>query len=471
MILKPRSIFCGCFIFFFFWQSLAFALAEKPIVVVIPSYNNERWIQNNLTSVFSQDYENYKVIYVDDCSTDNTYKLALELVATYHQQERVTIIHNTERCGAMANWYRAIHMCNDNAIIVQLDGDDWLAHNGVLSYINKIYSEYDIWLTYGQFMEHPTGIKYYEYSKKFDEQVIKNNSFRKVEQLPMSHLRTCYAWLFKSIKLKDVLYQGNFYPMTCDKVILACCVEMAAHHHYCVPEVLYVWNNMNSISDHKVNQQLQYSLGWYVMTLPPYEQLHAPRKVDELDGLDRISLIYVCEDRPSQEILDAIAEHKIQYDKVFVLLPEDFGYLTNDPDGRVIFVPYVQAGFGQRLQYCLQQIASHYVQLSSQVKSLELDTTLCAKLLKKTQAEIMFNIATADRVIQDEKLPRVSFHYQAYAWYPKNHEIIFDGGLIWSKKYLTEIVEYDSERSLQGVKEGWQNFVQKNETLCLLFIN
>ena len=99
-----------------------------------------------------------------------------------------------------------------------------------------------------------------EYSKPFSEDVIRNNTFRKVEQLPMSHLRTFYAWLFKSIKLEDVLYQGDFYPMTCDKVILACCIEMAARHHYCVPEVLYVYNNTNQLSDHHVNGGLQHSL-------------------------------------------------------------------------------------------------------------------------------------------------------------------------------------------------------------------
>ena len=46
------------------------------MVIVIASYNNERWVEENLKSVFMQDYSNYRVIYIDDASTDGTADLA-----------------------------------------------------------------------------------------------------------------------------------------------------------------------------------------------------------------------------------------------------------------------------------------------------------------------------------------------------------------------------------------------------------
>ena len=200
---------------------------EKPIVVVIPSYNNEQWVENNLTSVLNQKYENFKVIYVDDCSSDNTYQLAKQITEKNNQQCRTTIIHNSQRYGALANLYTSIHECDDNSIIITVDGDDWLPHDGVLAYINKIYTENDIWMTYGQFMEYPTGIRYYVYSKPFSEDVIRNNTFRRTQQLPVSHLRTFMLGCFKSIKLQDMLYEGNFYSMTWDKVMEAPMIEMS----------------------------------------------------------------------------------------------------------------------------------------------------------------------------------------------------------------------------------------------------
>jgi len=55
-------------------------IPEKPIVVVIPSYNNSKWCDWNLSSVFQQKYNNYRVVYIDDCSNDNTYELVTEKV-------------------------------------------------------------------------------------------------------------------------------------------------------------------------------------------------------------------------------------------------------------------------------------------------------------------------------------------------------------------------------------------------------
>ena len=55
------------------------SLPEKKIVILIPSYNNSRWYKENLDSIINQNYSNYRIVYVDDCSPDNTG----QLVETY----------------------------------------------------------------------------------------------------------------------------------------------------------------------------------------------------------------------------------------------------------------------------------------------------------------------------------------------------------------------------------------------------
>ena len=131
VITLTLNIFINCF---------ACSIIEKPIVVVIPSYKNAHWVEKNLSSIFSQRYDNYRVIYIDDCSPDNTYELAVQVTEKNNQQHRTTIIHNAGRCGALANLYTVIHECEDNSIIVTVDGDDWLPHKDVFSYINKVYT-------------------------------------------------------------------------------------------------------------------------------------------------------------------------------------------------------------------------------------------------------------------------------------------------------------------------------------------
>ena len=56
-------------------------------------------------------------------------------------KQKIKLIHNDHRCLAMQNHFHAIYSCEDDEIILMLDGDDWLAHNKVLSYINQCYQD------------------------------------------------------------------------------------------------------------------------------------------------------------------------------------------------------------------------------------------------------------------------------------------------------------------------------------------
>jgi hypothetical protein len=253
---------------------------------------------------------------------------------------------------------------------------------------------------------------------------------------------------------------------------------MAARHHYRVPDVLYVYNNTNQLCDHHVNMHLQHSLAWYVLSLPPYAPLEAPRKVDEAEAPDCVSLIFMSQEKPSEETLYSIIKCKNQYDKIFVLIPEDQAQDAYTSDGSIAFISYTESDFCRQFQHCLWQIKSNYVQLSMRIDGLAIDTTLCAKLLKKTRVDRLFKFAVDDpritRVMQDKKLPKISFNYQAYAWYPKNYNVadmLLDYGLIWRKQALVEIVGCSWWKSLKDAKIGLHDYVQKNADTSLLLLN
>ena len=43
--------------------------------IVVPSYNNEKWIATNIESIKEQNYANFEVLYINDKSTDRTEEL------------------------------------------------------------------------------------------------------------------------------------------------------------------------------------------------------------------------------------------------------------------------------------------------------------------------------------------------------------------------------------------------------------
>ncbi len=45
------------------------------ISIIIPTYNAERFILNTINSIKAQTYENWEIIVIDDCSSDNTLQI------------------------------------------------------------------------------------------------------------------------------------------------------------------------------------------------------------------------------------------------------------------------------------------------------------------------------------------------------------------------------------------------------------
>lgn len=273
-------------------------LPEKSIVVVIPSYNNVNWLQRNLESVLQQNYSNFRIIYVNDCSKDNTgtqvrkvlkrakvdYQVinfddsncnsipeATEKFINTVNKQRVfcTLVNNVHRCGALANLYRAIYSCDDDEIIVTLDGDDWFYHTQVLSQLNEVYTKEDVWFTHGALKEYPSGNV--TWCEPIPQEYIEKGAFREFK-CP-SHLRTFYTWIFKRIKLEDLLYEGKFFAMTWDFAIMFPIAEMAGKRHAFIADPNYVYNMANQINDNRVNAGLQNYLDKFIRNKERYQCL------------------------------------------------------------------------------------------------------------------------------------------------------------------------------------------------------
>jgi len=246
---------------------------EKRFVIVIPSYNNQKWCEQNISSALNQIYGNYRIIFTDDCSSDGTFEKVSRVVQSSQNASKCTLIKNTQRKGALQNLHEMIHSCEDDEIILTLDGDDWFPNYNVLTRLKEIYTNHNAWMTYGQYKNHPdggTGI-----AQPYPTNIVDSNNFRK-HIWCASHLRTFYAWLFKNIKKEDLMYNGSFFSMTWDFAIMFPMLEMAGTHAQFVSDILYVYNLENPINDHKVNVRLQQELDRYIRGMPKYSRCAPP---------------------------------------------------------------------------------------------------------------------------------------------------------------------------------------------------
>ena len=86
--------------------------------IVITAYNRERYILRAIQSCIQQNYDDFEVIVVDDCCTDNTYK-----VASASGDSRVRIIRHSSNRGGTAGRNTGA-LAAKGAWVIHLDSDD-----------------------------------------------------------------------------------------------------------------------------------------------------------------------------------------------------------------------------------------------------------------------------------------------------------------------------------------------------------
>jgi glycosyltransferase involved in cell wall biosynthesis len=271
-----------------FCLAFPFTIFAKPtleFVIIVPSYNNEKYARWNLESLINQRTTNstYSIIVVNDCSKDKTGKILEDIKKEYGLSDSfLKIIHNPTRMGALANIYNTVHThCKDHQIVVHVDGDDALPHNNIINRLEQLYEDGTIWITYGQFIffpQWPTGRQWgTTYEISHEEQVQK-----KIRTLVYvaQHLRTFKAGLFKKVKKDHLMLNGSFYVMNADMATMIPMLEMASpltpeskSRSVFIPDIMYIYNCSNPINDHKVDESVQKSLEEVIRAIPPYDPL------------------------------------------------------------------------------------------------------------------------------------------------------------------------------------------------------
>ena len=92
---------------------------QGMVSIIMPSYNTGRFIQKSIESVLAQSYQNWELLIVDDCSTDNTD----EVVKPFLADPRIFYIKNEKNSGAAVSRNRALREAKGKWIAF-LDSDD-----------------------------------------------------------------------------------------------------------------------------------------------------------------------------------------------------------------------------------------------------------------------------------------------------------------------------------------------------------
>ena len=91
---------------------------RPTISVLMPVYNVEKYVAFAIESILSQTFEDYKLLIIDDASTDHT----LDVIYQYHDK-RIEVIKNHTNLGIANSLNKGLALI-DSPYVARMDGDD-----------------------------------------------------------------------------------------------------------------------------------------------------------------------------------------------------------------------------------------------------------------------------------------------------------------------------------------------------------
>jgi len=237
------------------------------MIILTTVYNCENYIERCLSTIISQTFKNFKCYITDDLSTDNSVKLIEEFIKN---DDRFILIKNKNKLyqpGNYDNVLRNFSGIDDNDVVVEIDGDDWLPDSKVLERVNNLYNDKNVWIANGSF-KYPNGANGFS-SKQENLDNLRNSRFT------ASHMRTWRVFLWRKIKESDLKDEnGVYWKVTGDLSFMFPMLEMSGEEHYrFMNEINYVYNDTNPLNDHKVDFSLVNQIADKIRKMPKYDKL------------------------------------------------------------------------------------------------------------------------------------------------------------------------------------------------------
>ena len=248
---------------------------DNRFIIISTVYNKEKWIGFNVNSIKQQSYKNFTTIYAYDNSSDNTLE---ELDKHIAKDDRFHIVFNRNQDSQISNfmyayeYMKSLNQIEPEDIIVEVDADDWLLHPFVFDYLNQAYQDPNIWMSYGHYIEYPSG----KVGGHFNMYLPDDNNIRQ-NPFAYSHLKTYKAWLFDKVPREYLIDSrtDKYWRTTADFAMCMPMVEMAGKERVIrFDQPLYVYNTSEDLpSESKTNLTAQKEAERLIREFKPLERL------------------------------------------------------------------------------------------------------------------------------------------------------------------------------------------------------
>ena len=112
----------------------------NPLVtVIVPNFNHARYLKERLESIYSQTYENFEVILLDDLSSDGSREILLEYAALHAEKTRC-IFNDVNSGGVFKQWKKGFSQARGELIWIA-ESDDLCTKNFLEENVRNFVNE------------------------------------------------------------------------------------------------------------------------------------------------------------------------------------------------------------------------------------------------------------------------------------------------------------------------------------------
>lgn len=209
--------------------------------IIIPNYNEEKYISRCLESIFNQtiNKKKYEVIVIDDGSTDNS----TEIIKKYN----VKLLYSN-RLGTGGARNKGLEIAKGEYIIL-LDGDDYLYKNDVLERLDKELNNEDI-----------VFVKYKQVLGNQEKQIEENKAYTLGEQIYKSCYFCCTLKCFKKQLTEGVRYKDRSYHEDIAFTLELMCKANSFLYFDDIMYIYYKEENTSTVDNYNVRKALDFTI-------------------------------------------------------------------------------------------------------------------------------------------------------------------------------------------------------------------
>lgn len=182
------------------------------VSIIIPNYNHAAYLEQRLSSVFEQTYQNFEVILLDDASTDNSAKILQQ----YSVDSRVShfVVNQINSGSPFSQWNKGIELAKGKYIWIA-ESDDYCDKNFLSTLVETQRKNPDIALVYcqsfrtnarseirGTWLSHTVDINPIQFNEDF---VMEGESFIEKYLIHKNVIPNVSGVLFKKKSLQKII--------------------------------------------------------------------------------------------------------------------------------------------------------------------------------------------------------------------------------------------------------------------------